>query len=97
MVCAMCLDRTSAMLGKKSGFGALVKADASHITVTHCLLRRHALTTKIFPPKLAEILTIVMECVNYVRNSALKQRIFKDMCNEMGSEFEVLLYYSNVR
>ena len=35
--------------------------------------------------------------MNYVRNSALKRRIFKEQCNEMGSEFDVLLYYSNVR
>ena len=34
--------------------------------------------------------------MNYVRNSALKHRIFKELCNEMGSEFEVLLYYYNV-
>ena len=85
------------MLGRKSGFGALVEADALHITVTHCLLHRHALATKTFPPKLAEVLTIVVECVNYVRNGALKRRIFKVLCDEMGSEFEVLLYYSNVR
>ena len=38
-----------------------------------------------------------MECVNYVRNNALKRRIFKELCNEMGSEFKVLLYYSDVR
>ena len=81
----------------KYGFGALVKANTKHITVTHCLLHRHALATKIFPPKLAELLTIVVKCVNYVRNSAMKHRIFKVLCNEMGSEFEALLYYSNVR
>ena len=75
------------MLGRKSGFGALVKADAPHITVTHCLLYRHALATKTFPPKLAEVLTILVKCVNYVRNIALKHRIFKVLCNEMGSEF----------
>ena len=34
------------MLGRKSAFGALVKADAPHITVTHCALHRHALATK---------------------------------------------------
>ena len=66
MVCAICSDGAPAMLGQKSGFGALVKADAPHITVTHCLLHRHALATKTFPPKLAEVLTIVMEHVNYV-------------------------------
>ena len=85
------------MLGQKSGFDALVKADAPHITVTNCVLHRHASATKTFPPKLAEVQTTVVECVNYARNSALKHRIFKELCNEMGSEFEVLLYYSNVR
>ena len=46
MVCTICSDGAPAMLGQKSGFGALVKADAPHITVTHCLLHRHALATK---------------------------------------------------
>ena len=55
------------------------------------------MATKTLPPKLAEVLKIVVECVNYVRNSALKHRIFKELCNEMGSEFEVLMYHSNVR
>ena len=50
------------MFGQKSGFSALMKADAPHKTVTHCVLHRHALATKIFPPKLAAVLTIVMEC-----------------------------------
>ena len=97
MVCAICLDGAPIMLGRKSGFGALVKADAPHITVTHCLLHRHALATKTFPPELAEVLTIVMECVNYLQNGALKHCIFKELYNEMGFEFKLLLYYSNVR
>ncbi|XP_067128937.1 protein FAM200C-like [Centruroides vittatus] len=97
MVSAVCSDGAPAMLGRKSGFGALVKADAPHIVVTHCILHRHALATKTMPPKLAEVLKIVVECVNYVRNSALRHCIFKELCKEMGSEFEVLLYHSNVR
>jgi hypothetical protein len=97
MVSAVCSDGAPAMLGRHSGFGALVKSDAPHIIVTHCVLHRHALATKTLPPKLVEVLKIVVECVNYVRNSAMKHRIFKELCNEMGSEFEVLLYHSNVR
>ena len=84
------------MLGQNSGFGTLLKTDAPHITVTHCLLHRHALATKTFTPKLAEVLKIGVEYVNYVRNNAMKHRIFKELCNEMSSEFEVLLYYSNI-
>ncbi|XP_073485045.1 protein FAM200C-like [Aquarana catesbeiana] len=57
----------------------------------------HALATKTLPPKLAEVLKIVVECVNYVQNSALRHRIFRELCKEMGSEFEVLLYHSNVQ
>ena len=48
-------ERTPAMLGQKSSFGARVKADAPHITVTHCVLHKHALATKTFPSKLAEV------------------------------------------
>ena len=66
MVSAVCSDGAPVMLGRKSGFGALVKADAPHIIVTHCILHRHALATKTLPPKLAEVLKIVVECVNYV-------------------------------
>ena len=97
MVSAVCSDGAPVMLGQKSGFCSLVKAGAPHIIVTHCVLHRHALATKTLPPKLAEVLKIVVECVSYVRNSALKHRIFRELCNEMGSEFEVLLYHSNVR
>ncbi|KAJ3592624.1 hypothetical protein NHX12_007751 [Muraenolepis orangiensis] len=89
MVSADCSDGAPVMLGRKSGFGALVKADAPHIIVTHCILHRHALATKTLPPKLAEVLKIVVECVNYVRNSALRHRIFSELCEEMGSEFEM--------
>ena len=96
MVSADCSDGAPAMLGRHSNFGALVKSDAPHIIVTHCVLHRHALATKTLPPKLAEVLNIVVECMNYVRNSAMKGRIFKELCNEMGSEFEVLLYHSSV-
>ena len=45
MVCAICSDGAPAMLGRKSGLGAPVKANAPHITVTHCVLHRHALGT----------------------------------------------------
>ena len=51
MVSAVSSDGAPAMLGQKSGFGALVKANAPHIIVTHYILHRHTLATKIFPPK----------------------------------------------
>ncbi|XP_077283104.1 protein FAM200C-like [Arctopsyche grandis] len=47
MISAVCSD--GVMLGRKSGFGALVKSYAPHIIVTHCILHRHALATKTLP------------------------------------------------
>uniref|UniRef100_UPI00358F5F6E protein FAM200C-like isoform X1 n=2 Tax=Myxine glutinosa TaxID=7769 RepID=UPI00358F5F6E len=66
MVSAVCSDGAPAMLGCNSGFGALVKADAPHIIITHCVLYRHPLASKALPPKLANVLKIVVETVNYV-------------------------------
>ena len=45
MVSAICSNGAPAMLGGHSGFGALVKSNAPHIIVTHCVLHRHALGT----------------------------------------------------
>ncbi|KAF2367486.1 hypothetical protein FHG87_001763 [Trinorchestia longiramus] len=89
MVSIVCSDGAPVQLGRKSGFGAVVKADAPDIIVMHYILRRHALATKILLPKLAKVLKIVLECV--------RRRIFIELCKEMGSEFEVLLYHSNIR
>ena len=85
------------MLGRNSGFALLLKANTPHIALMHCLLHRHSLAIKTLPLKLAKELKIVVECVNYVPNSVMKRRIFKEQCNEMGFEFEVLLYYFNFR
>ena len=82
MVSAVCSDGAPAMLGRNSGFGALVKADAPHVIVTHCVLHRHALASKTLPPELADVLKIVVETVNYVRSSTLNHRIFKELCNK---------------
>ena len=84
------------MLERNSDFCSQLKTNAPHITVTHCLLHRHALATKTFTSKLAEVLKIVVEYMNYVRNNAMKRLIFKELCNEISSVLEVLLYYSNV-
>ena len=39
LACAVCSVRAPAMLERKSGFGALVKADALYIIITHCILQ----------------------------------------------------------
>ena len=38
---AVCLEGALVIFGQKSGFGALVKANATPIVVIHCLLHKH--------------------------------------------------------
>lgn len=94
MVSAVFSDGAPVMLGQNYGFGVLVNTDAPHIA-TYCVLHRHAMATKTLP-ELVKVLKIVVKCVNYMQNSAMKYCIFKELCNEMGSEFGVLLCHSNV-
>ena len=97
MVSAVCTDGTPAMIGCRSGLRALIKQDAPDVVFTHCMLHRHALAFKTLPPELAEALKIVIESINYVRGRALNHRIFMQLCEQMDSQFKVLLCHSEVR
>ena len=79
------------MLGAKSGFTTLVKKRAPHIISTHCTLHRHAPASKTLPEYLKAVLKHVIECVNFIRARALNHRLFKVLCDQMGSEHTVLL------
>ena len=86
-----------AMTGCNSGFRGFIKGDAPHITITHCMLHRHALVSKTLPSSLADVLKFVVETVNYVKGRPLNCPIFMQLCEQMDSEFKVLLYHSEVR
>ena len=64
MVGSLCTDKAPAMLGSKSDFACHVKKEVPHITVTHCMLHRHALAAKSLPEKLKNVLSIAVRAVN---------------------------------
>jgi len=84
------------MLGKSSGFTALIKKEIPDIIITHCFLHRHSLASKFLPTNLKEVMTTAVKVVNFIKVRALHHRLFKVLCQEMGSEHEVLLYYTEV-
>ena len=49
MVSAVCTNGAPTMMGCSSGLRGLIKGDAPHITITHCMLHRHALVSKTLP------------------------------------------------
>ena len=80
-----------------SGFKALVKNAAPHVTFTHCMIHRYALGMKTLPPGLQEVLTDLVKIVNHIRGSATTTKIFKALCEEMGANYHVLLFHMEVQ
>ncbi|KAL0879709.1 hypothetical protein ABMA27_003424 [Loxostege sticticalis] len=94
---SICTDGAPAMLGNTSGFAAMIKKEIPHVIITHCVLHRHALASRTMPTFLKEVMSTCVKIINFIRARALNHRLFKRLCQEMGSEHEVLLYYTEVR
>jgi len=97
LIGSICTDGAPAMIGKKSGFVAMVKEKAPHVLTTHCVLHRQALASKTLPKKLKEVMGVVVQTVNFIRGRALNHRLFQKFCDEIGAEHSVLLYHTEVR
>ena len=90
-------DGAPSMLGGKSGFQAHVKAVSPRVTSVHCFIYRFALCTKVLPAKLLMCLNRVVKIVKFVKTSALNTRLFKVLCEDLGSDPTCLLYHTEVR
>ena len=96
-LCGVCTDGAPAMLGAKSGFQTLVKNKAPTVVTTHCFIHREALASKTLPDGLKCAFDVVVKSVNYIKNSALNTRLFRNLCEDLNSEHKQLLYYTKVR
>ena len=94
---SLCTDGAPAMLGHRSGFTALVKKRAPHVTTYNCILHRHAIATRTLPIVLKAVLDAAVKAVNFIRGSSLNHRIFKAFCDEMCTEHQVLLFHTEVQ
>ena len=61
------------------------------------MIHRYALASKTLPTSFMSVLDTVVKMLNCVKGSALNSRLFKQLCQEMGSEHETLLFYTQVR
>ena len=82
------------MLGSKSGFRALVQKKTSNVLFTHCFIHREAFASKTLPFGLQDVLKVT---IKIVKSSALHTRLFRQLCEDMGSELINLSYYTKVR
>lgn len=94
---AICSDGAQAMTGKNSGLVAKLKSIMPNISWTHCFIHRQALAAKIVPSDLNDVLKEVIKIVNSIKGKALQTRLFRIVCEDMGSLHQNLLYHTEVR
>ena len=93
----VCTDGAPAMLGCRSGFITRVKQKNPDVVGTHCVIHREALASKILPAAMKNKLAIVIRIVNFIKSSAVNSRLFSQLCKQMDSNHENLLFHTNVR
>lgn len=96
-VCGVCTDGAPSMLGIHSGFQSLVKKEVPNACSIHCMLHRQALASKTLPASLSAVMSEIVKSVNYIKSSAINTRLFSNLCRDLDSQAENLLYHTEVR
>ena len=61
------------------------------------MIHRQVLTTKTLPEPFKEVLNRVIKAVNFVKSRPLVTRLFKVLCEDLGSTHDALLFHKEVR
>lgn len=90
-------DGVCAKSGRIKGLIACIKAVAPSVTWNHYCIHREVLVPKIMSADLKQTLDEVVEVVIFIKVRPLNCRIFKVLCEEMGSQHKQLLLHAEVR
>uniref|UniRef100_A0A671URU5 DUF4371 domain-containing protein n=1 Tax=Sparus aurata TaxID=8175 RepID=A0A671URU5_SPAAU len=93
----ICTDGATAMTGKLKRLVARVRTVAPSAAAIHCCIHRKQLAVKKMPQCLKSVLDESVKIVNKIKGIALNTRLFKALCEEMGSEHTKLLFHTEVR
>ena len=98
-VSGVCTDGASAMIGCNIGFQTLVKEKVKDAVFVWCAIYRQALAVKSMPTGLQKVMDEVTRSINFIKASALKSRLFAQLCDTAGSDSKhsKLLYYAPTR
>ena len=65
------------MVASVKGFASLVEKQNRNIVRTHCFLHKEVLFSKITQNELKEVLSQVIELVNFIKTRPLRSRVFE--------------------
>ncbi|KAK2708151.1 hypothetical protein QYM36_013914 [Artemia franciscana] len=84
---SVCSDGAAALTGKNNGLMAWIRKK----------IQRQALASKRMNAHLHETLNEAVKVINFIKARPLNSRMFKLLCQEMGSEHQHLLLHTEVR
>ena len=94
---SVCTDGCPSMQGKNKGFVAYVRQKNPNEVIVHCMIHREALMAKSLPTDLQAVMIQVSQVVNFIKSRPLRNRHFSQLCIAIDSEYECLLYHTEVR
>jgi hypothetical protein len=90
-----CTDAARVVVGNKR-LKVLIKRPASDLC-GHCGTHRESLVTKELCPELSEAMDTLIRTANCIKARPLKSRLFAQLCEEIGAQYQWLLFYCNSR
>ena len=81
------------------GFPSESKEKSPQVKGVQCMIHQYAqpLACKTLPSFLKNILDYVVKIVSFIEKSVTSSHLFKQLCKELNSDHENLLYYTAVR
>lgn len=85
------------MMGGHCKLRGFIQAMNPEISVDHCIIHRYSLESKSLAGNLKLVFEDVLKIVNFIKSRDVNSRIFKELCKEMGEQYQVLLYHTDAR
>jgi len=97
---AIVTDGAPAMVGKNGGLVTMARNEATvcgnqMLMTYHCIIHQEHLCGKVL--KMENVTQVVIQTINYIRSKGLQHRQFQEFLKVMGSDFEDVTYYTEVR
>ncbi|KAK2712675.1 hypothetical protein QYM36_011381 [Artemia franciscana] len=94
---SVCSNGAAALTGKNNGLMAWIRKKNPEVKWLHCNIHWQALGSKRMNAHLHETLNEAVKVINFIKARPLNSRMFKLLCQEMGSEHQHLLLHTEDR
>ena len=91
-------DGAPAMVGSQKGLIAFVKKELNHLSldpsdliICHCIIHQESLCAQSL--RLNNVMSTVVSCINFVKSRGFNSRQFKELLNDLDSEYGDLVYH----